>query len=307
MKIFAAAAATSALWAARHHTSAAVDCWDPPTLPGDSDGPLYARYGGDGSRAVVLLHGLVSSGDVFGATYDRLAETRRVVVPDLLGFGRSLDETRTSFTIDDHLDALDQLADRAGLFGRRWTIGAHSMGSALALHWAARHSDRVERVICWGAPIYPSPEEARQRISGSMMTRLFVLDTRWAERACALSCRHRSAAGWITAVVQPAVPVPIARAVSLHTWPAYRDAMQQLVVEADWQQLLGDVAELGIQVRLTYGSHDRVGDHSHAAAMSRTASGDAVTLIPGADHHVPMSHPDICLAQITLDGDRAGA
>lgn len=305
MKIFAAAAATSALWAARHHTSAAVDCWDPPTLPGDSDGPLYARYGGDGRRAVVLLHGLVSSGDVFGAAYDRLAETRRVVVPDLLGFGRSLDETRTSFTIDDHLDALDQLADRAGLFGRRWTIGAHSMGSALALHWAARHPDCVERVLCWGAPIYPSPEEARKRISGSMMTRLFVLDTRWGERACALSCRHRSAAGWFTAAVQPALPVPVARAVSLHTWPAYRDAMQQLVIEADWNLLLGDVADHGIRIGLTYGSDDRVGDRTHADEMSRTISGDPVTLIPGADHHLPMSHPGTCLAQITLDGDRA--
>lgn len=306
MKIFAAAAATSALWAAQHHTSAAVDCWDPPSLPGDWDGPLYARFGGDGSKAVVLLHGLVSSGDVFGSAYDRLTEADRVVVPDLLGFGRSLDETRTSFTIEDHLDALDQLADRAGLFERRWTIGAHSMGSALALHWAARHPDRVERVICWGAPIYASPDEARKRISGSVMTRLFALDTRWAKRACAISCRHRSAAGWFTAAVEPSLPVPVARAVSLHTWPAYRDAMRRLVIETNWGQLLGHVADHGIRIELAYGSDDRVGDHTHADAMSRMVMGVPVTRIPGADHRLPMSHPDTCLAQITLGGDRAG-
>jgi pimeloyl-ACP methyl ester carboxylesterase len=306
MKTLASGAAASAFWAFRHHTSDAVDRWDPPSLPGNSDGPVYARYGGDGDGAVVLLHGLVSSGDLFGSAYDQLAATHRVVVPDLLGFGRSLDESRATFTVTDHLDALDQLAERAGLFGRRWTIGAHSMGSALALHWAARHRDRVERVICWGAPIYPSPDAARRRISGSAMTRLFVLDTRWAERACAISCRHRSAGGWLTAAVQPGLPIPVARAVSLHTWPAYRDAMRHFVIEADWKQLIGDVADHGIQVRLTYGSDDKVGDHTHADAMSRAISGDPVTLVPGADHHLPMSQPDSCLAEITLGDDRAG-
>ena len=84
---------------------------------------------------------------MFGAPYDRLATTGRVVVPDLLGFGRSLHETRQSFSTEDHLDALDQLADRTGLFERRWTIGAHSMGSTVALRWALRHPDRVERIV----------------------------------------------------------------------------------------------------------------------------------------------------------------
>lgn len=298
---YGAVALTPAIWSLRHTQSAAVKEWSPSQLSGDKDGGLFARIGGDGSTAVVLLHGLVASGDVFGADYDRLADGHRLVVPDLLGFGRSMDETRKDFSANAHLEALDELADRAGLLDRRWIIGAHSMGSALALQWAARHADRVDRVVCWGAPIYPSPGAARKKISGSAMTRLFVLDTKWAERACAISCRHRTAAGWLTSLAEPALPVPVARAVSQHTWPAYRDSMQDLVIDTDWHMILRRVADGDTSTELVWGTNDEVGDPDHAAAM--VGAGQSITMIADADHHLPMSHPEICRAQLlNLEG-----
>ena len=290
----ATVAAAPDFWATRHALSPAVRTWTPPTLATDTNGPLFARVGGDGDQAVMLLHGLVSTGDVFGAAYDELAATHRVVVPDLLGFGRSMDMTRSAFSIDDHLDALDQLADRTGLFLRRWTIGAHSMGSALALRWAERHADRVDRIVCWGAPIYASPDAALTRISGSAMTRLFVLDTGWAEHVCAVSCRHRTAAGWLTAAFEPALPVPIARSVPRHTWAAYRDAMRHFVIEADWQDRLTRLDNSSATVDLVWGANDRVGDSDFARTLTSVNAKTTVRLIPGADHHLPVTHPELC-------------
>lgn len=297
--VFGALTAAPAIWMVRHNRSAAVAAWAPPELRADHkrDGALYARIAGDGDEAVVLLHGLVSTGDVFGADFDELASTRHLMVPDLLGFGRSIDESRSAFSAEAHLDALDELADRSGLFDRRWTLGAHSMGSALALRWAARHPERVDRVVCWGAPIYPSPDAARAQISGSAMTRLFVLDTKWAEWACAINCRHRSLAGWATAAVEPRLPVPVARSVSQHTWPAYRDAMRELVIQTDWRQLLDQLDDKGTSIELVWGSNDKVGDPDHARTITGTCS--VVTIIDGADHHLPMTHPDICRSQLT--------
>lgn len=294
----AAAAAVPALWTLRHVRSPAVRSWTPSSLPGRRVGRLYARVAGDGEHATVLLHGLVSTGEVFGSAYDRMAADGRLVVPDLLGFGRSLDETRSAFPVDEHLDALDDLADRAGLFSSRWRIGAHSMGSGLALRWAARHADRVSRVVCWGAPLYESAAAARRDVSGSLMARLFVLDTRWAARACAISCRHRAAAGCLTAVLEPSLPVPVARAVSLHTWPAYRDAMRDLVIETPWPRLLADLDGTGTSVDLVWGSGDRVGRPEHARTLAEGLDHATVTVVRGADHRLPLTHPAVCVDRL---------
>ncbi|MFV1991137.1 MAG: alpha/beta fold hydrolase [Acidimicrobiales bacterium] len=294
----AVTAGLPALWTTQHLRSRAVRNWTAPTLPGRWTDPLYARSGGQGNDAVVLLHGLVSSGDVFGAAYDGIAIDRRLLVPDLLGFGRSLDHMRAEFTVGDHLDALDSVVEHHGLDDARVTIGAHSMGSALALLWARRHSERVERIVCWGAPIFASPEAARRRISGSTMTRLFALDTTWARRACALSCHHRTAAGWLSASAEPRLPVPIARAASLHTWPAYRDAICGLVIETNWPTLMGDLDSKGIGVDLVWGTEDRVGDHRIAHEIVKNSEHSTMTIVDGAGHHLPMTHPALCLSQL---------
>lgn len=56
----------SALWTTRHRDRTG-GVWALPVLPGRRWGRLYARSGGDGPSGVLLLHGLVATGDVFGA------------------------------------------------------------------------------------------------------------------------------------------------------------------------------------------------------------------------------------------------
>lgn len=48
---------------------------------------------------------------MFGADYEQLGSANRVVIPDLLGFGRSIDEQRRALEADDHMDALDELLE----------------------------------------------------------------------------------------------------------------------------------------------------------------------------------------------------
>lgn len=190
-------------WALRHCRSPAVQSWRPPQLPGARAGSLYARVDGDDDRVAILLHGLVSTGGVFGAAFDR--------------------------------------------------------------------------IVCWGAPIYPSPDMSRARISDNAMARLFMLETRWAERACAIICRYRTAAGWLAAAAEPVLPVAVSRAASHHTWPAYRDALRHLVIETDWSQLLGDVRRTGVHVELTWGVHDPVGDKEYARSITSDESTSAIS------------------------------
>ena len=260
---------------------------------------LYARTGGYCDPTVVLLHGLLASGYMFGADYDTLAARYRVVVPDLLGFGRSLDSARTEFSPADHLDALDDLLAQAGASYGPLIIGAHSMGAALALRWAERNADRIRQVVCWGAPLYRDETAARAAITSTgLMARLFTTDTATARCLCGWSCEHRATAGWIAAASTPSLPIAISRAASLHTWDAYRDATTALVMNTNWDALISELAAKAVSVRFVWGSNDPIGDRSLAVAMERSHPSVRVDVTLGADQHLPISHPYVCMADL---------
>jgi pimeloyl-ACP methyl ester carboxylesterase len=126
------------------------------------------------------------------------------------------------------------------------------------------------------------------------MTRLFVANTNWARRACVFNCQHRDLAGRLDVVANPQLPASISRTASLHTWPAYRDAMEHLVAGTDWKHYISAASDAGTEIRCTWGSKDRIGDWQYA----RTAP-TAINIVPGAGHHLPLTHPDTCLSHLT--------
>ena len=290
-----ALAAAASAWKWRHHQSVAVQRWSPSSLPSKRCGSLHVRSGGTDGPVIVLLHGLVASGDIFGAGFDTLTDSHTLVVPDLLGFGRSLDDSRDSFTVDDHLNALDETLELLGLANKQLVIGAHSMGAALALPWAARLGPRVQTVVSWGAPSYPDTIAIDSALASSgLMAKAFAGSNRTARAACHLNCRHRTSMGWVAAAASPSLPVAIARMASLHTWPAYRDAIELVIGTSKWADLASTVASNHTSIQMTWGMNDSIGDPEFARSLTDMT----VQLVPGADHHLPLTHPDLCVEQL---------
>ncbi len=246
----------------------------------------------------LLLHGLVATGDVFGQTPDRLARSGRVLVPDLLGFGRSLDEGRSDFSTEAHLDALTDLVQTEFDDGPI-RIGAHSMGTALALRWAAAHPERVESVVFLGAPMWATPEDARAGLkTAGTMAKAFALDGRLAARLCQFNCSHRELAGQVSAAISPKWPIPIARQASLHTWPAYVAALQEQVIGTPWRPLIDTLDAHEIALEFVWGGDDRVGDVSYARAIADEVLRMSVTVVDGADHTLPTALPDLLVSHL---------
>ena len=290
--IAAAPLVAASAWLSTHLRAPAVRAWRRPALPAGRAGPLFTRTGGEGELGVLLLHGLGATGDVFAVTADAVAEHHRVTVPDLLGFGRSLSES-PDFGTEEHLAALEAVIDEV-LDDRQLLIGAHSLGSTLALRLAERMPDRIERVVCLGAPIWSDPRAAIG--AAGPMERAFLLNERIAAWGCRWMCRHRSAAGWIAAAAAPRWPIPIAREASLHTWPAYRQTMQHQVLGVDWPTLLSAVGHHEVPVTLAWGSDDSIGDPTYARGLTENLDTIEIAIIAGADHTVPAARPELLTA-----------
>jgi pimeloyl-ACP methyl ester carboxylesterase len=291
-----AAATGAAAWLWRHATAPAAGAWRPGAGDRRHAGPLAVRVAGDAGPIFLLLHGLAGSGEIFGAGYDALAARGRVVVPDLLGFGRSMDHDRLDFGLDAHLEALDQMAEALGLADGPWVVGGHSMGGLLGLHWAARHPARVERVVTWGMPLYRDDFEAARHIRGmGTMARLFAMETPLARRACAWMCEHRGTAAWVAIALNPGRPVTVARHGVLHTWPSYLGGMNGVILHGGWEEPLRRLDAAGVPVVLAAGARDRVPVPGRAVELAARYPMVQVARHPTADHDLPLTDPAWCV------------
>ena len=100
---------------------------------------------------LILLHGLSGSGRWWGRNVPVFSRSFRTYSVDLPGFGQSRG-VRWS-RLDDIADRLaDWLVDE-GL--PRAHIAGHSLGGAVAARLAARHPDRVDRLVLVDAAIRP--------------------------------------------------------------------------------------------------------------------------------------------------------
>lgn len=113
---------------------------------------------GTAEQAVVLLHGLSGSGRWWARNVPALARTYRVMIPDLVGYGRTPLVGRVP-ALPQMADLLAEWLDVLGL--ERVNVAGHSMGGQVAIHFAARHPQRVRRLLLVDAAGIPRPVTPR--------------------------------------------------------------------------------------------------------------------------------------------------
>jgi pimeloyl-ACP methyl ester carboxylesterase len=140
---------------------------------------------GDG-RPLLLLHGWGVSSELFDPVLDALQQGRRLIVPDLPGFGATA-EPDTSWSVHDYAAWCIALLDRLGV--QTCDLIGHSNGGRIGIVMAATYPGRIERmVLTASAGIRP-----RQTLRGAARVRSYKA-LRMVERSGLLPGAVRQAA-----------------------------------------------------------------------------------------------------------------
>jgi len=240
----------------------------------------------------VLLHGLPSSGRFWGAEYDTLATHARLVVPDLLGFGRSPRPTG-GYGPDDHADAVAATLHRLRVDDEPALVVGHSVGALVALRLAVRHPSLVAGIIGFGAPIYRDYNAARHQVAHlGPLSRLFGLDTRWAELACTWLCqRHRRTAARLAGHFRPDLPRALAADAVEHSWESFSETLTRVVLAAEAPTWLD---QIDTPIHLIVGNQDPLVDTAFLDELSRTHPRVHLDVWAGAGHDLPLTDPRAC-------------
>jgi pimeloyl-ACP methyl ester carboxylesterase len=104
---------------------------------------MYYEVHGEG-LPLVLLHGAYMTVDAMGSILPGLAETRRVIVPEMQGHGRTADIDRP-ITYEGMSDDVAALLGHLGI--EEADVFGYSMGGGVALQLAIRHPGSLRKLV----------------------------------------------------------------------------------------------------------------------------------------------------------------
>ena len=229
---------------------------------------------------LVLLHGLASSSR-YWLNMQPLAQRYRVLAPDLLGFGRSPKPPRSEYMPADHLAALRPALTRRS--GGPFHLLGHSLGSLLALHYAAAYPEDVQTLTLASLPVLGSCAWGHGA-SGAM--------NRWHRITVHTASGHRFFNAGMRAVapfwmamgprLRRDLPAVAARAALDCTWSSYWRSLEAVVYGTDVPGLLDRVHA---PVLVIHGPGDTVAPIEPVRALAAARADVRLVEIAGAGHN----------------------
>jgi haloalkane dehalogenase len=124
----------------------------------DRDGLRYHYLDEGAGEPVVMLHGNPTWSFYYRALVEALHADYRTVVPDHIGCGRSdkPGDDRYDYTLESRVRDLEALLDHLGLRSKL-TLVLHDWGGAIGMTFAARHPERIARLVVLNTAAFHLP------------------------------------------------------------------------------------------------------------------------------------------------------
>jgi pimeloyl-ACP methyl ester carboxylesterase len=255
----------------------------------DLDGARLYYYAG-GSRGngepVVLIHGFPTSSHLWRDVVPLVPVGHRVVVLDLLGYGRSDQPLGRDVSIRGHGERVLQLMEALRI--ERAAVAGHDVGGGIAQYLAIRHPTRVSRLFLVDSVGF---DEWPTR------------DVKLAKASLPLT-RHLPPT-WITGIVSSDLQRGYAEQERGHhsieqylrpfTTPEGRDVLVEHLLALDPQETMKLAARLKDVVAPTaiaWGAHDPFLPTSLARRLQESIPGATLEIIPDVRHFTPEEAPE---------------
>jgi pimeloyl-ACP methyl ester carboxylesterase len=242
---------------------------------------------------VVLIHGMINSSRHWEPVALKLAETHRVVAPDLIGHGDAA-TPRGDYSLGAHAASIRDLLTAIGV--ERATIVGHSLGGGVAMQFFYQFPQRTERLVLissGGLGHEVSPLLRGAALPGSA-TLLRAVSRPWLVGALAgaggtLRRQGNSSGVYLQAVARALQPLQESgsRRAFLQTLRSVIDVHGQKVSARDRLYLLGDMPTL-----IVWGERDRTIPIEHGLEAAEAIPNCRFESLPRAAHFPNLEDPD---------------
>jgi pimeloyl-ACP methyl ester carboxylesterase len=243
--------------------------------------------------ALVLVHGAGTSAAIWRRTMPLLADDRRVVAPDLPGYGGS-PAAGPGFALDEVTDRLAAGLDDAGIPAPYDLVG-HSMGGAIAILLAARHPERVRRLVL----VAPAGLAALPRVAAGVLGAVaapFAIARRTVATPLAGSALVRRLA--LAGVARDGARVPAEHARAVLASSAGATRIGPGLASAAAADLRDALASVRAPLGLVWGEHDPVIPPRRIEVIRRARPDMELEVVPDTAHAPMLERPEAFCAAL---------
>ena len=254
----------------------------------------YRAGGPPDAPVVVLVHGIAGSSSTWVPVMDRLADSYRVIAPDLLGHGESA-KPRGDYSLGAYACGIRDLL--AVLDVDRATFVGHSLGGGIAMQLAYQFPEHCERLALVASGGLGKEVSGLLRLlsaPGSEYVLPLFLNPRLQGVASplwrALGALRLRGDSLLEELWETWSRLTDARAqrAFVHTLRAVVDVAGQRVSARDRLYLAREVPTM-----IVWGDRDRVIPVAHAPVAHALMPGSRLEIVPGAGHFLPIERPDL--------------
>lgn len=237
---------------------------------------------------IVFVHGFPTSGHLWSEVVPLVPAGHRVVVVDMLGYGRSDRPgpgAQQELSIRAHADRLLALLDVLGI--NYACVVGHDLGGGVAQSLAVRHPQRVSRLCLVSSVAFDAWPPREVQLARAMLPLTRHLPPTWLLSLLRTDLlrgytEHERGARSIELFVKP------------FATDEGRDAFMQHLLAIDsaqTQELAPRLADLVQPTAILWGQHDPFLPASLAQRLHDAIPGSTLDIIPHARHFVPEEAP----------------
>lgn len=203
------------------------------------------------------------------------------------------------YSVEQHVAALHEILKERG----RFTLVGHSMGTLLALAYAARYPHQMERLVLLSVPYFGSKQKALTYFgSQSALYRLLLGNIALATLTCIITRRIFE---WLMPYLRPDLPRVVAADIVKHTWRSFTSSLWKVIYSGNVLQAV-EALDARIPVLCLHGDLDPVAPLNGVLALAGQRRNWRVQVLSGVDQHPLFRMPEICLHAIEFARLEAG-
>lgn len=262
----------------------------------DLDGARVYYYAagtrGEG-EPIVFLHGFPTSSHLWRDVVPLVPPGHRVVVVDLLGFGRSDLPNGREVSIAGHAQRVIQLLDQLRI--QRATIVGHDIGGGIAQYLAVRHPTRVTRLCLVDSVGFDDWPTRDVKVAKASLPLTRYLPATWILGVVKSDLQRGYADQERGQLSVEQYLKPFASSDGRNVLVQHLTALDS----ADTMALVPRLGHIVAPTALIWGAHDPFLSLELARKLQRAMPGATLTIIPDGRHFTPEEAPETVAAVLT--------